>query len=205
KYMAKSLDDAENRSRLERHRFDIGDLAWLAAPIASEKAKKFKFRWIGPVRVVGKSIDHNRYALVELLPNGKLLPRLANAARMKPYFRRVPVDDPTAIATATKDDFEAELEAWKSMRPVHKRPAFKMAKGISTELIRRANPDAADLDPDDPEFYIERLDKHSLNAREKRYYYHVKWFGHGTCHNLWLPESEIPAAVVTDYWERTPS
>ncbi|KAJ3090726.1 hypothetical protein HDU96_003336 [Phlyctochytrium bullatum] len=107
---------------------------------------------------------------------------------MKPYFRRVPVDDPTAIATATKDDFEAELEAWKSMKPVHKRPAFKVAK--------------ADLDPDDPEFYIERLDKHSLNAREKRYYYHVKWLGHGTCHNLWLPESEIPAAVVTDYWER---
>ncbi|KAJ3092081.1 hypothetical protein HDU96_002840, partial [Phlyctochytrium bullatum] len=42
-------DDEDKRPRKKRYEFQIGDLAWLSAPIGSDNSpKKFKFRWVGP-------------------------------------------------------------------------------------------------------------------------------------------------------------
>ncbi|KAJ3086187.1 hypothetical protein HDU96_005044, partial [Phlyctochytrium bullatum] len=151
-------EESMDSSKLPRHQFKIGDLVWLSAPINSEKSpKKFRFRWVGPVRVVGHSRDANRYCLVEVLPDGNLLPRLANAARLRPYHSRLPVDDPVAASEAkgVTDNFASEIEAWRTLRIYRKRPTFKVAPDINVELIRRADPDATEEDPSDPEFYIE--------------------------------------------------
>ncbi|KAJ3091131.1 hypothetical protein HDU96_003135, partial [Phlyctochytrium bullatum] len=203
-HIAKHMARAEaSRPDSGRYSFKIGDLAWLSAPIGNDKSpKKFKFRWVGPVRVIGHSADSNRYCLVEVLPDGNLLPRLANAARLRPYVARVPIDNPDAVSSNAGDDFASEVAAWRELRVYQRRPALKVARDINVELIRRADPDSMDEDPSDPEYIIERLDRHHLNVDEKMYYYHVKWLGYGTAHNLWHAEHSVPVHVVQDYWER---
>ncbi|KAJ3090100.1 hypothetical protein HDU96_003541, partial [Phlyctochytrium bullatum] len=120
----------------------------------------------------------------------------------QPYVARVPIDDPDAASAQSSDDFASEVAAWKELRVYQRRPAFKVAPDINVELIRRADPDSMDEDPSDPEYIIERLDRHHLNVDEKLYYYHVKWLGYGTAHNLWLAEHSVPVHVIQDYWER---
>ncbi|KAJ3087372.1 hypothetical protein HDU96_004529, partial [Phlyctochytrium bullatum] len=167
-HIAKHLSTADERADNGRHDFQIGDLVWLSAPIGNDSSpKKFKFRWVGPVRVIGRSHDANRYCLVEVLHDGNLLPRLANAARLRPYVPRIPVDDPKAAATAARDDFTSEVRAWRELRVYQRRPALKLAPNINVELVRRADPDSLDEDPSDPEFIIEKLDRHHLNVDEK--------------------------------------
>ncbi|KAI8850234.1 hypothetical protein BC829DRAFT_416284 [Chytridium lagenaria] len=186
----KRRESASEKTNKSRHRFEIGDLVWLSVPLRTEAAtkdkestiKKFQFRWAGPMRVIGHSPDNFRFNLVETLPDGRLLARTANSARMH--------------------DFEAEIEAWKSLRIVQRRPKTKVAVGVNRELFRRFDADVLEADIDDPEFYVEKIDNHTFHKERMSYEYHIKWLGQGTSHNLWLEEVEIPALLVQDYWNQ---
>jgi hypothetical protein len=220
RHLAKLSHANEESNALPRHEFDIGDLVWLSSPMKSEikrwkpdannpatqQQKKFMFRWIGPVRVVGRSLNKNNYSLVEVLPDGRLLPRLANACRLRPYVPAIPLDSAEAAAmdAVGKDNFDEEVERWRDLRIVKRRPKMEMAPGVNRELFIRFDPDAAYVDPDDPEFFIEKLRDHSLDETdpENRYYkYRVKWLGQGTCRDTWIGEHHIPALIIEDYWE----
>ncbi|KAJ3199728.1 hypothetical protein HDU67_002587 [Dinochytrium kinnereticum] len=169
----------QNHKRRDTHKFEIGDLIWLSVPLRTEKRgrgganapiKKFQFRWAGPMRVVSKSMDSNRYTVVELLPGGQLLSQISNAARLRPFEPLPPPDNPTAAsANIASDDFAAEIAAWKELRVIQRRPKIKVAPGINKELLRRFDDELADADYNDPEFYIEKLDYHSYDRHTHTY------------------------------------
>ncbi|KAI8848821.1 hypothetical protein BC829DRAFT_417275 [Chytridium lagenaria] len=122
---------------------------------------------------------------------------------MRPYHPSPPIDSAnTAANRVLTDDFEAEIEAWKSLRIVQRRPKTKVAVGVNRELFRRFDADVLEADIDDPEFYVEKIDNHTFHKERMSYEYHIKWLGQGTSHNLWLEEVEIPALLVQDYWNQ---
>ncbi|KAI8852599.1 hypothetical protein BC829DRAFT_430463 [Chytridium lagenaria] len=115
----------------------------------------------------------------------------ANAARLRPYHIIPPKDSADKAAKGVvDDDFAQEIELWKKM---------KVAEGVNRELFKRFDSDVAEGQYDDPEFYVERLEDHTLE-NSKEYEYKVKWLGQGPYHNTWLLEREIPSAIVRDYW-----
>ncbi|KAI8848214.1 hypothetical protein BC829DRAFT_444011 [Chytridium lagenaria] len=158
--------------------------------------KTFQFRWSSPMGVIARSADYNRYTVVEVLPDGRLLSRQANAARLRPYCIIPPKDSAyTAPKDVVDDDFAQEIQLWKKFAVLQRRPRMKVAEGVN----KRFDSDDAEGQYDDPEFYVERLEDHTLeNGRE--YEYKVKWLGRGPYHNTWLLEREIPTAIVRDYW-----
>ncbi|KAI8849574.1 hypothetical protein BC829DRAFT_416799 [Chytridium lagenaria] len=191
----KRRESASEKTNKSRHRFEIGDLVWLSVPLRTEAAtkdkestiKKFQFRWAGPMRVIGHSPDNFRFNLVETLPDGRLLARTANSARMRPYHPSPPIDSAnTAANRVLTDDFEAEIEAWKASALFNGAPKLRLLWP----------------DIDDPEFYVEKIDNHTFHKERMSYEYHIKWLGQGTSHNLWLEEVEIPALLVQDYWNQ---
>ncbi|KAJ3199596.1 hypothetical protein HDU67_002678, partial [Dinochytrium kinnereticum] len=78
--------------------------------------KKFQFRWAGPLRVIGHSSDHNRFTLVEMLHDGRLLSRIANAARMRPFTPLPPLDSADDVSDGVSDYFAREIEMWKNLK-----------------------------------------------------------------------------------------
>ncbi|KAI8831587.1 hypothetical protein BC829DRAFT_423120 [Chytridium lagenaria] len=199
------VETARSHKKNDTFKFDIGDRVWLSMPLRTEKQsredaqiKKFQFRWSGPMRVIARSADYNRYTIVEVLPDGRLLSRQANAARLRPYNLLPPTDSADAACKGVSDDFAQEIELWKKFAVVQRRPKMKVAEGVNRELFRRFDSDVAEGHYDDPDFYVEKLEDHSLNGRE--YEYKVKWLGEGPCHNIWLPEREVPKKIVADYW-----
>ncbi|KAI8849454.1 hypothetical protein BC829DRAFT_416702 [Chytridium lagenaria] len=175
----------------DKYQFEIGDQVWFSMPLRTDKQgredsqiKKFQFRWSGPMRVIARSEDFNRYTVVEVLPDGRLLSRQANAARLRPY-NNIPPND-----TADK--------AAKEFAVLQRRPKMKVAEGVNRELFKRFDSDVAEGQYDDPEFYVEKLEDHALEDGE--YEYKVKWLGQGPYHNTWLLEREIPVVIVRDYW-----
>ncbi|KAJ3199051.1 hypothetical protein HDU67_003146, partial [Dinochytrium kinnereticum] len=189
-------EKAEVHKKNDSYQFEIGDKVWLSMPLRTEKQgredaqiKKFQFRWAGPMRVIARSADYNRYTVVEVLPDGRLLSRQANAARLRPYNVLPPKDTADKAARGVVDnDFAQEIELWKKFAVVQRRPKMKVAEGVNRELFKRFDSDVAEGQYDDPDFYVQRLEDHSVEGRE--YEYKVKWLGEGPCHNIWLPENE---------------
>ncbi|KAI8842956.1 hypothetical protein BC829DRAFT_420237 [Chytridium lagenaria] len=189
---------------IEPFRFDIGDQVWLSIPFPADPSPKFAFRWSGPMRIIGVSADRSRYNLVEYLPDGRLLPRWANAARLRPYANLPPLDSATDAAFDSKtEDFEAEVKAWRELEILQRRPPnhIKTQPGVNRELFRRFDPTVADACPDDPEYYIEKLAAHDFDEDEYVYRYSVKYLGQGSHQNKWYLESDLPKLIVDDYWQ----
>ncbi|KAJ3196352.1 hypothetical protein HDU67_004085 [Dinochytrium kinnereticum] len=200
-------EKANTLKKGDRYEFEIGDRVWFSMPLRTDKQgredsqiKKFQFRWSGPMRVIARSSDFNRYTVVEVLPDGRLLSRQANAARLRPYNLIPPRDTADKAARGViDDDFAQEIELWKQFAVLQRRPRIKVAEGVNRELFKRFDSDVAEGQYDDPEFYVERLSGHSLD-NTKEYEYKVKWLGQGPYHNTWLLESDIPTVIVKDYW-----
>ncbi|KAJ3090039.1 hypothetical protein HDU96_003554 [Phlyctochytrium bullatum] len=193
--------------KLRTFSFELGDMVWLSAPLRTDDEtkgglpKKFKFRWIGPLRVVGYSRDQNRYTLVETLPDGRLLPRTANAARLRPYHTRKPLGSAEhAAIDCHTDDFEAEIKAWEKLRLAFKRPNIKVQPGVNREMFRRFDPEVVDANPADPEYQIERIVYHNYYRDLNTYKYTVKWLGHGTHRNMEFAEQDLHPKLIEDYW-----
>jgi len=98
-------------------KFQIGDLVWVSIPLKTDARtasrialpKKFKFRWAGPMRIVAESVDNNRFTLVETFPDGSVISRQANAARLRHYTLRTPLDSAEKAVANIDDDFEREV------------------------------------------------------------------------------------------------
>ncbi|KAJ3277618.1 hypothetical protein HDU76_010281 [Blyttiomyces sp. JEL0837] len=205
--IAKSL---KSKSK-EEYKVELGDWVWLSIPLRSEqktdanedpRPKKFMYRWAGPMKVTAISKDGNRLQLVEHLADTSILPGIANVARVKPYYGVPLIDsaDEAAIGTSL-DDFEQEVQDWKNLRIRKRKANVKVTVGISRELLRRYDPLFAHDDPEDKQYYVEKLDSHEYNDKTKEYSYHVKWLGYDDNANLLLPETEISQAIISDYWE----
>ncbi|KAI8847287.1 hypothetical protein BC829DRAFT_418558 [Chytridium lagenaria] len=187
---------------VEPFKFSIGDQVWLSVPHPTEVSAKFAFRWAGPMRIISVSSDRNHFNLVEYLPNGCIMPRWANAARLRP-FRNLPPSDlaSDAASQAKDDDFAAEVKAWRELEVLQRKPAhIEVHPGVNRELFRRFDPTVADAHPDDPEFYIERLADHDFDEDDRVYRYSVKYLGQGSHQNRWYLESDLPKLLVEDYW-----
>ncbi|KAI8837314.1 hypothetical protein BC829DRAFT_421538 [Chytridium lagenaria] len=202
----KRKEKAISMKKNDKYQFEIGDQVWFSMPLRTDKQgredsqiKKFQFRWSGPMRVIARSEDFNRYTVVEVLPDGRLLSRQANAARLRPYNNIPPNDTADKAAKGViDDDFAQEIELWKKFAVLQRRPKMKVAEGVNRELFKRFDSDVAEGQYDDPEFYVEKLEDHALKDGE--YEYKVKWLGQGPYHNTWLLEREIPVVIVRDYW-----
>ncbi|KAJ3269215.1 hypothetical protein HDU76_011310, partial [Blyttiomyces sp. JEL0837] len=143
KEQQKMAEGSQDRDR-QTHEFEPGDLVWLSASLkmATEKnnlkpTAKLTFRWIGPLRVLAKLGD--TYTLVHTFPGEALCFRTANAARMRPYTVRVPVDRAVDAAKDAKDDYLEEIERWQRSRVFLKRPSViaKVSDGVNPEWLRR--------------------------------------------------------------------
>jgi hypothetical protein len=81
-HVLKEQDKIRSKGRILKH-FEIGDLVWVSIPLKTDSRtaskialpKKFKFRWSGPMRFIGSSIDKNRFTLVETFPDGSVISR----------------------------------------------------------------------------------------------------------------------------------
>ena len=71
--------------------------------------------------------------------------------------------------------------------------------GLKRDLLRKFDPESTD-DPENKQYFIEKLVTHEFDARANEYSYQVKWLGYGPHFDLLLPEPEIPAQVVAEYW-----
>ncbi|KAI8830568.1 hypothetical protein BC829DRAFT_449668 [Chytridium lagenaria] len=171
-------EKANSLKRNDRYAFEIGDRVWFSMPLRTDKQgredsqiKKFQFRWSGPMRVIARSADFNRYTVIAA-------------------YNIIPPQDTAdkAARGVVDDDFAQEIELWKKFAVLQRRPRMKVAEV-----------DVAEGQYDDPEFYVERLEDHTLE-NGKEYEYKVKWLGQGPYHNTWLLEREIPSAIVRDYW-----
>ncbi|KAI8852903.1 hypothetical protein BC829DRAFT_455868 [Chytridium lagenaria] len=184
-------EKAKSLKKIDRYAFEIGDQVWFSMPLRTDKQgredsqiKKFQFRWSGPMRVIARSADFNRYTVVEVLPDGRLLSRQANAARLRPYHIIPPKDSADKAAKGVvDDDFAQEIELWKKFAVLQRRPRMKVAEGVNRELFKRFDSDVAEGQYDDPEFYVERLENHTLE-NGKEYEYKVKWLGQGPYQTL---------------------
>ncbi|KAI8838688.1 hypothetical protein BC829DRAFT_421198 [Chytridium lagenaria] len=129
-------EKANSLKRNDRYAFEIGDRVWFSMPLRTDKQgredsqiKKFQFRWSGPMRVIARSADFNRYTVVEVLPDGRLLSRQANAARLRPYNIIPPQDTADKAAKGVvDDDFAQEIELWKKFAVLQRRPRMKVAE-----------------------------------------------------------------------------
>ncbi|KAJ3203949.1 hypothetical protein HDU67_009852, partial [Dinochytrium kinnereticum] len=112
--------------------------------------------------------------LIEVLPDGRLLSRQANAARLRLYNLIPPKDAADKAAKGVvDDDFAQEIELWKKFAVIQRRPKMRVAEGVNRELFKRFDSDVAEGQYDDPEFYVKKLEDHALEGRE--YEYKVKW------------------------------
>jgi len=197
------------------YQFEIGDKIWLSTPLRSLKAKKktkededdgsliakFMFRWAGPMRIVSKSDDGLRFIVVEELPNNTIIARVTHANRIRPFTPATPIDSAEKAAAAVRtDNFEEEVRAWEKVRVAKRRPTTKVAVGIKKELLRRFDPDLVD-DPENKQYYIEKLDSHTFDSKKQVYIYRVKWLGYTDYYDLLVSEPEIPASIVEEYWD----
>ncbi|KAI8830466.1 hypothetical protein BC829DRAFT_423551 [Chytridium lagenaria] len=151
----KRKEKAISMKKNDKYQFEIGDQVWFSMPLRTDKQgredsqiKKFQFRWSGPMRVIARSEDFNRYTVVEVLPDGRLLSRQANAARLRPYNNIPPNDTADKAAKGViDDDFAQEIELWKKFAVLQRRPKMKVAEG----------------------FYVEKLEDHALEDGEYEY------------------------------------
>jgi len=189
--------------------FKIGDLVWLSIPLKTDSRsaskiqlpKKFKFRWAGPMRIISESVDNNRFVLVETFPDGSVIARHANAARMRPYTMRLPIDSAERAAATVADDFDAEIKRWEDAHIHQKAPKYRFAAGTNPELLKRYEAEYLDREFEDQECLIEMLVGVKYDKATKLYSYNVKWLGFAPHYNQWKEEDEIPKHFVVDFWE----
>ena len=207
-HVLKEQDKIRSKGRILKH-FEIGDLVWVSIPLKTDSRtaskialpKKFKFRWSGPMRIIGSSIDKNRFTLVETFPDGSVISRQANASRLRPYTLRTPIDSAEKAAVNAQDNFEEEIKRWESARIHKRRPKYRFAVGTHPELLRRYDTDYIDYKFEEKDFLVEMLVDFDYDPKTLLYSYHVKWLGFGPHYNQWLDEDDIPKHFVVEFWE----
>ncbi|KAJ3088168.1 hypothetical protein HDU96_004229, partial [Phlyctochytrium bullatum] len=162
----RAQDHMAERSAENDREYDFkeGDRVWLAVPLRPATGElrntKFLFKWAGPMRIVGR--EGEKFKLIEVIPGGSIIPRIANRGRMRPYTQRRPVDKAEKAAAEAADDYEQELEKWlKDFNVLYKRPPGREeASGVNRWFRQRFDEDYdPELDLDDPQYEIEKITK----------------------------------------------
>ncbi|KAJ3087437.1 hypothetical protein HDU96_004500 [Phlyctochytrium bullatum] len=184
--------------------FKEGDRVWLAVPLRPATGElrntKFLFKWAGPMRIVGR--EGEKFKLIEVIPGGSIIPRIANRGLMRPNTPRRPVDKAEKAAAEAADDYEQELEKWlKDFNVLYKRPPGREeASGVNKWFRQRFDEDYdPELDLEDPQYEIEKITKVRLDAGPVRYY-EVKFKGWNNTYNLWYKEHDLPKNLDNDFW-----
>ena len=153
------------------------------------------------MRIIGASLDSNRFTLVETFRDGSVISRLANTARMRPFTLRPPSDSAEFAASLTTDDFAQEIASWETARIHQRAPKMRFALGTNKELLRRHEAELADENDAAHETYIDKLVSFHFLPIENIYQYEVKWLGCPRAYNLWHDEKEIPPSFVDKFWK----
>jgi hypothetical protein len=153
------------------------------------------------MRIVGESLDQNRFTLVETFPDGSVISRLANAARLRPFTLRFPTDSAEFAASLSKDDFAAEIKSWETARIHQRAPKYRFALGTNKELLRKFEAELADDSDPTHESRVDRLMSFSYCPLTQTYEYEVKWLGFTNVFNLWLTADDIPPHFIKRFWQ----
>ena len=191
------------------HSFEMGDRAWLSVPLSVSAQstglpEKFLYRWSGPVRVIAQhgGDSGSRYRVVCTYPGGEIIARDVHVSRLRPYTKRIPVDAPTPLADT--DDFDAELQAWKSaviLRRGVRAHWQQHAVGTNPVLLERFDDMYVPQDKTDPEFLIERLISPLWNNEANQFEYRTRWQGWQKRHDSYQLETDLHPDLVAEFWD----
>ncbi|KAJ3276945.1 hypothetical protein HDU76_010484, partial [Blyttiomyces sp. JEL0837] len=193
------------------HEFQIGDYAWLAAPLRTRHtsqgmlSEKFQYRWIGPVRIVGihgtdsqSSID-----IVETYPGYEIVRRTVHISRLRPYTYLEPEDNAELATLDSQPDIETEIQQWTDARLLRRKPRGEQPTdtGLHRRIMQALYPDFTQDDVDNPEFRIDYIVKFRYNKDRNEYEYLTKWEGWTHRFNTWQRESDMHPDLISEYWD----
>ncbi|KAI8850002.1 hypothetical protein BC829DRAFT_442476 [Chytridium lagenaria] len=144
-----------------------------------------------------------RFNLVETLPDGRLLARTANSARMRPYHPSPPKTRQTLPPTVfSQMTLRPRLRPGKASASFNGAPKLRLLWGVNRELFRRFDADVLEADIDDPEFYVEKIDNHTFHKKGCLMSTILSGSAKVLPITSGLEEVEIPALLVQDYWNQ---
>ena len=137
------------------------------------------------------------------LPGHEILPKTVHVSRLRPFTVRTPPDDPQAAAVNSEDDFEQELEDWKTATLRRKAPGAhwnRKASGVRPIMFRRF---ANEEDPEEeanPHYRVDHLIRARFSSTEDTFEYRVRWHKWNSNWDTWEPEEGLHPELIREFW-----